>query len=47
MAIIGYIRVSSEKQTVSHQKHEIQKFAKNNNIDNTTLQKHSFERELL
>ncbi len=33
MAIIGYIRVSSEKQTVSHQKHEIQKFAKNNNID--------------
>ena len=29
MAVIGYIRVSSKKQTLEHQKFEIQKFAKN------------------
>lgn len=32
MAIIGYIRVSSNKQTYEHQKYEIEQFAKLNNI---------------
>lgn len=32
MTIIGYIRVSSNKQTHEHQKYEIQQFAKANNI---------------
>lgn len=32
MAIIGYIRVSSNKQTVEHQKYEIKQFAKRNRI---------------
>jgi len=32
MSIIGYIRVSSAKQTVEHQRHEIEQFAKQNNI---------------
>lgn len=33
MAVIGYIRVSSNKQTCEHQHHEIQQFAKHNNIN--------------
>ena len=33
MAIIGYIRVSSNKQTVQHQHYEIQQFAEHNNIN--------------
>ena len=32
MAIIGYIRVSSNKQTCEHQKYELEQFAKQNNI---------------
>jgi len=32
MAIIGYIRVSSNKQTCEHQHFEIQQFAKQNHI---------------
>ncbi|MBP5485628.1 MAG: master DNA invertase Mpi family serine-type recombinase [Alphaproteobacteria bacterium] len=32
MAIIGYIRVSSNKQTVEHQRHEISMFAEQNHI---------------
>ena len=32
MSIIGYIRVSSNKQTCEHQQFEINKFAKQNNI---------------
>lgn len=32
MSVIGYIRVSSAKQTVEHQRHEIEQFAKQNNI---------------
>jgi DNA invertase Pin-like site-specific DNA recombinase len=32
MAIIGYIRVSSTKQTCEHQRFEIKQFAKQNNI---------------
>lgn len=32
MAIIGYIRVSSNKQTVEHQKYEIEQFSKKNHI---------------
>ncbi len=32
MAVIGYIRVSSNKQTVQHQHYEIQQFAEHNNI---------------
>jgi len=32
MSIIGYIRVSSTKQTVEHQKYEIEQFAKQNKI---------------
>lgn len=32
MAIIGYIRVSSNKQTCDHQRHEIKQFAVKNNI---------------
>ena len=32
MAIIGYIRVSSSKQTCEHQRYEITQFAKQNNI---------------
>lgn len=32
MATIGYIRVSSNKQSLEHQKFEINKFAKNQNI---------------
>lgn len=33
MAVIGYIRVSSNKQTVEHQRHEIQQFVEHNNIN--------------
>ena len=33
MAVIGYIRVSSNKQTVEHQRHEIQQFTEQNNIN--------------
>ena len=32
MAVIGYIRVSSNKQTLEHQKYEIEQFANQNNI---------------
>lgn len=32
MAIIGYIRVSSTKQTCKHQRYEIEQFSKQNNI---------------
>lgn len=32
MAVVGYIRVSSSRQTVEHQRHEISVFAKQNNI---------------
>ena len=32
MAVIGYIRVSSQKQTLEHQKYEIGQFAKQNKI---------------
>lgn len=32
MSIIGYIRVSSTKQTLEHQRYEIQQFAKQNHI---------------
>ncbi len=32
MSIIGYIRVSSTKQTIEHQKFEIKQFAKSNQI---------------
>lgn len=32
MAVIGYIRVSSNKQTCEHQKYEIQQFAAQNHI---------------
>ena len=32
MAIIGYIRVSSTKQTCEHQKYELEQFAKQNHI---------------
>lgn len=32
MAVIGYIRVSSNKQTVQHQRFEIGQFAEHNNI---------------
>ncbi|MBO4683660.1 MAG: recombinase family protein [Alphaproteobacteria bacterium] len=32
MSIIGYIRVSSNKQTLEHQKYEIKQFAKHNKI---------------
>lgn len=32
MAIIGYIRVSSKKQTTEHQKYEMQQFAKKKNL---------------
>lgn len=32
MAIIGYIRVSSNKQTVAHQRYEIDQFAKANGL---------------
>lgn len=32
MSVIGYIRVSSSKQTVEHQRHEIEQFAKQNSI---------------
>lgn len=32
MAVIGYIRVSSNKQTCEHQKYEIEQFARQNNI---------------
>lgn len=33
MAVIGYIRVSSKKQTCEHQHHEIQQFTEQNNIN--------------
>ena len=33
MAVIGYIRVSSNKQTLQHQHFEIQQFAEHNNIN--------------
>ena len=32
MSVIGYIRVSSNKQTVEHQRHEISVFTEQNNI---------------
>ncbi len=32
MAVIGYIRVSSKKQTLEHQKYEIEQFTKQNKI---------------
>lgn len=32
MAVIGYIRVSSNKQTLEHQRYEIEQFALQNNI---------------
>ena len=32
MSIYGYIRVSSNKQTVEHQRYEIKQFAKNNHL---------------
>ena len=32
MSIIGYIRVSSNKQTVEHQRYEIKQFAKNSHL---------------
>ena len=32
MEIIGYIRVSTDKQTVQHQKYEIKQFAKSQKI---------------
>lgn len=32
MSVIGYIRVSSNKQTCEHQKYEIEQFAKNNRL---------------
>ncbi len=32
MSVIGYIRVSSNKQTVEHQRYEMRQFAKQNNI---------------
>ena len=32
MTIIGYIRVSSTKQTCEHQKYELEQFAKQNHI---------------
>lgn len=32
MSVIGYIRVSSNKQTVQHQHYEIEQFAEHNNI---------------
>ena len=32
MSIIGYIRVSSQKQTLEHQHYEIEQFAKKNKI---------------
>ena len=32
MAIIGYLRVSSSKQTLQHQKYELEQFANQNNI---------------
>ncbi len=37
MAIIGYIRVSSKKQTTEHQKYEMQQFAKKNNLKINTF----------
>ena len=33
MSVIGYIRVSSTKQTVEHQRYEIQQFAKDNHLE--------------
>lgn len=36
MAIIGYIRVSSSKQTVAHQRYEIEQFAKANGLKITS-----------
>ena len=35
MAVIGYIRVSTDKQTYAHQKFEIKKFIKSKNIEIT------------
>ena len=32
MAVIGYLRVSSSKQTLQHQKYELEQFTKRNNI---------------
>lgn len=32
MCVIGYIRVSSQKQSTSHQKYEMEQFAKKNNL---------------
>lgn len=42
MAVIGYIRVSSNKQTLEHQHFEIEQFAKKHdlNIDNWVEEKY-------
>lgn len=32
MAVVGYLRVSSSKQTLQHQKYELEQFTKRNNI---------------
>ena len=48
MAIIGYIRVSSAKQTLEHQHFEIEQFAKKHdlNIDNWVEEKISSRKAL-
>ncbi len=33
MSVIGYIRISSDKQNTEHQKYEIEKFCKSNNLN--------------
>ncbi|MBR4507162.1 MAG: master DNA invertase Mpi family serine-type recombinase [Alphaproteobacteria bacterium] len=48
MAVFGYIRVSSNKQTVQHQHFEIEQFAKENNIkiDNWVMETISSRKSL-
>ena len=48
MAIIGYIRVSSKKQTLEHQHFEIKQFAKKNGltIDEWVEEKYLQEKRL-
>ena len=48
MAVIGYIRVSSNKQTLEHQHFEIEQFAKKHdlNIDNWVEEKISSRKAL-
>ena len=48
MAVIGYIRVSSAKQTLEHQHFEIEQFAKKHdlNIDNWVEEKISSRKAL-